>query len=111
MRSAAALLLLVLLAACAYQKPATTSRFALTGEVVKVDAARKAAEIKHGDIRDASGKLWMGAMTMEFPVKDEAGLARLRAGQQIRATVFQNDADLSYWLGGIEEVPKPPSGP
>ena len=111
MRSAAAVLLLVLLASCAYRQPATISRFALTGVVVKVDAARKTAEIKHEDIRNAAGKLWMGAMTMEFPVKDDAGLARLHPGQHIRATVFQDDSELSYWLGDIQDAAAPAPSP
>ena len=52
----------------------------------------------------------MAAMTMEFPVKDPAEFARLRTGQRIKATVHQNDADLSYWIAGITELP-PPANP
>jgi len=44
---------------------------------------------------------------MEFPVKDPAEFARLHTGQRIKATVHQNDADLSYWIAGITELPPP----
>lgn len=96
-----------LLAACAYQKPATFSQFALTGEITRLDPSKNIAEIKHEDIKNDAGKLWMAAMTMEFPVKDPAEFARLKTGQRIKATVHQNDADLSYWIAGITELPPP----
>ena len=48
---------------------------------------------------------------MEFPVKDDAGLARLHPGQHIRATVFQDDSDLSYWLGDIQDAAAPAPSP
>lgn len=107
MKPALLTLALALLTACAYQKPATFSQFPLTGEVTRLDPSKNIAEIKHEDIKDASGKLWMAAMTMEFPVKDPAEFARLKTGQRIKATVHQNDADLSYWIAGITELPPP----
>jgi Cu/Ag efflux protein CusF len=90
--------LVLLLAGCAKQAP--VHRYALRGEVVKVDAAAHTATIKHEKIDG-----WMEAMTMEFPVKDEKELAALRPGEHITATVFVSDAGV-YWVGEIRQAPE-----
>lgn len=95
----------LLLAACAYQSPETFSEFEMTGEIVSLDAAVKHARIRHEDIKGRDGKLWMGAMTMEFPVKQPAEFARLRPGMRLHAKVVQRDSDLTYWIEGIRELP------
>jgi Cu/Ag efflux protein CusF len=41
----------------------------------------------------------MEAMTMDYPVKDQADLAKLSAGQPITATVFVQGQD--FWIGEI----------
>ena len=75
-------------------------RYALHGEVLRLDPQGKIAAIKHGKIGD-----WMEAMTMEYPVKDPAEFSKLRAGETINATVFVQGN--SYWVGEIqEEAPK-----
>jgi Cu/Ag efflux protein CusF len=43
---------------------------------------------------------WMEAMTMEFPVRDEAEFSKLAEGKRIKATVEVQDLD--YWLTSIE---------
>jgi Cu/Ag efflux protein CusF len=48
-------------------KDETLHRYALHGEVLRLDPQGKIAAIKHQKIGD-----WMEAMTMEFPVKDQA---------------------------------------
>ena len=80
-------------------------RYAMEGAVIGIDRDAKLVKVKHGPIRDAAGAVWMAAMTMEFPVRDEREFARLRVGQRIRATVYQREADFDYWLGGIEIDP------
>src|SRR5438876_11945479 len=95
----------VLLSACG-TKPAAQSesvskdepvkQYALHGEVLRLDAQGKIAAIKHEPIGD-----WMGAMTMEFPVKDQKEFASLRTGERINATVFVQGT--SFWLEGIHE--------
>jgi len=73
----------------------------MCGEVVRLDANLKVALIKHEDIPG-----WMKAMTMEFPVKDQAEFNKLKVGDQITATVFVRDLD--YWIGEIQPAtPKP----
>jgi Cu/Ag efflux protein CusF len=71
-------------------------RYALHGEILRLDAQGKIATIKHEKIGD-----WMGAMTMEFPVKDPQEFSALREGEHINGTVFVED--LSYWVGEIKE--------
>jgi Cu/Ag efflux protein CusF len=94
--------LLVLLAGCrqpAVQEEAKDEpvrRYALHGEVLRLDAQGKIAAIKHQKIGD-----WMEAMTMEFPVKDPSEFSQLRAGEMINATVFVQGN--SYWVAEIHE--------
>jgi Cu/Ag efflux protein CusF len=108
-RSALGLVLLVSLVACsnpkgearrAQQAPSNEpiKRYDLHGEVLRLDAQGKIAAIKHEQIGD-----WMGAMTMEFPVKDAHEFEALRVGETIRATVFVQG--LSFWVAEIHETP------
>ena len=92
MRTRTAILLFLLLAAARKPPPrplkktprtSPFSRYALHGEVLRLDPQGKIAAIKHGKIGD-----WMEAMTMEFPVKDQTEFDKLRAGETIDATVF-----------------------
>jgi len=105
------LLLLVLLAASCQtpttddaQAPpkegaaATPQRYALHGKVVSLNAENKIAAIDHQEIVG-----WMGAMTMEFPVKEQSEWEKLQVGEQINATVFVDDS--GFHLGEIEVVP------
>ncbi len=80
-------------------KPASNApieRFKLDGIVVQIEEGR-IVKIKHQKIEG-----WMEAMTMEFPVKDDAGFATLHVGDHITATVFVQD--LNYWIGEIHQV-------
>lgn len=58
---------------------AAEKRYALTGEIVRVEADRKVLVVKHDEIKG-----YMPAMTMEFVVAP-ADLAAAKPGQQIRA--------------------------
>ena len=71
-------------------------RYALHGEVLRLDPQGKIAAIKHQKIGD-----WMEAMTMEFPVKDQAEFNKLREGEEISGTVFVQGT--TYWVGEIQE--------
>lgn len=57
------------------------------GEVRSVDPAAKTVTLKHGPIPNAD----MGAMTMSFPVKDPASLAKLKAGDKVKFTAEKVD--------------------
>ena len=75
-------------------------RYALHGEVLRLDTQGKIAAIKHEKIGD-----WMEAMTMEFPVKDQSEFDKLRPGEKINATVFVEGN--RYWVGEIQEDAAP----
>lgn len=70
---------------------AAIKRYPMHGKVLSVNAADKSARIDAGPIGD-----WMGAMTMNYPVKDEADLAKLTPGTTFDATVFVNGDD--FWV-------------
>jgi protein SCO1/2 len=67
---------------------AAGQRYPLTGEIVRVDTARKVLVVKHEEIKG-----YMPAMTMEFAVAP-ADLAAAKPGQRIRAEMIPSkDAD------------------
>jgi Cu/Ag efflux protein CusF len=70
-------------------------RYSMHGKVLAVDAAAKSAKIDAGPIGD-----WMGAMTMEYPFKDAAEVAKLTAGATIDATVFVEGDN--FWVGEVK---------
>ena len=76
-------------------------KYELKGEVQKLDAKNKVATIKHEAIGD-----WMGAMTMDFRVKEQADLDKLKEGAAVKGTVFVQGFD--FWVG---EVADPNSAP
>jgi Cu/Ag efflux protein CusF len=88
------LLLLIVLAACTREPEAR--RYPIQGEVKALDSAIKSATIQHGKIGD-----WMGAMTMEFPVKPEADFQKLHVGDRLEATVVVVD-DLHYFVTDVK---------
>ncbi len=65
-------------------------------KVLSVDAAAKKARLDAGAIGD-----WMGPMTMNYPIKDDAGLAQLKEGMEIDGTV-NVDPDDNFWLTDIK---------
>lgn len=90
---------LLLLAACGPKLPSgppfqATEKYKLSGEIVSLRADEHVAVIKHQEIVG-----WMKAMTMDFPVYDEAGWKRLAPGKRIEATVFVGDG--GYYVGEI----------
>ena len=104
MRIRAALAFFVLLAGCqqsaikeeAQDKDEPLRRYALHGEVLRLDPQGRIAAIKHQKIGD-----WMEAMTMEFPVKDQKEFDQLRPGEKINGTVFVQGNN--HWVGEIQE--------
>jgi len=92
----------LLLAGCSQQaakSTAPTKTFQMRGEVMGVDVSGHTATIKHEDIPG-----FMGAMTMGYPVKDPAELAKLKTGEQITATVYQQGDE--FWLGNFQPAGK-----
>ncbi len=99
--------LLLILTACMKSEPIAEKKapkaavedplkkYALKGEISRLDTENKIATIKHQPIGD-----WMGAMTMDFPVKDAADFAKLAPGKAVEGTVFVQGLD--YWVGEVK---------
>jgi Cu/Ag efflux protein CusF len=81
---AAAGLLISMLSGCG-TKP-EEKHYALTGEVISVDAAHKMVTIKHGEIPGL-----MPAMTMGYQVAEPKQLEDLRPGDTVSADLVVSD--------------------
>jgi Cu/Ag efflux protein CusF len=90
--------LLLLLVGCGQQK-VDEKRYPMHGEVKALDVSAHTATIAAGKIGD-----WMGAMTMEYPVKPDAEFQKLHVGDHIDATVVVSD--LKYHVTDIRVTPK-----
>jgi len=91
---------MLVLAGCDKPHPAEhVKTFQMHGEVMGVDAAGHTATIKHEDIPG-----FMSAMTMGYPVKDQAELGKISVGEKITATVYQNGDE--FWIGNIQSASK-----
>jgi Cu/Ag efflux protein CusF len=80
----------------------TVQRYHLQGVVVRSDPARKVVSIQHGPIVNDTGKVWMAAMTMEFPVADPKDLPLLEVGRTVKAVVCSRQSDLQYWVEHVQ---------
>ncbi len=97
------LALLSISIACSSTQPAPAEpekHYQLIGEVKALDDKVQTATIQHQAIGD-----WMGAMTMEFPVRSKEEFAQLRVGDKITATVNVQGND--YNISGIHKQPAP----
>jgi len=100
-----ALLLVACLLLCGCKQGPATRRYDFQGEVMALNPQEHTATIKHGKIGD-----WMGAMTMEYPIKNEADWKKLSVGAHIDAAVFVTDA--SYYVGDVRVTgAAPPPAP
>ncbi|ABR91533.1 Uncharacterized conserved protein [Janthinobacterium sp. Marseille] len=69
-------------------KPASATALS-DGEVKAVDKENKSITLKHGRIKSATVE--MGAMTMQFAVKDKTLLSNVKAGDKVKFTVENID--------------------
>lgn len=101
------LILTLALAGCASQpvaeqvKDEPLQEYTLRGEIISLDNQAHIAKIKHEQIGD-----WMGPMTMEFPVKDEAEFGKLKQGTYVEGKLHVRGLD--FWADSFREVPAPP---
>jgi Cu/Ag efflux protein CusF len=110
MRTFALVLLGLLLSACQQgsqpvkdESKDPVREYTLHGEIMRLDPKEKIAVIKHQAIGDGH-TVWMGAMTMEFPVKDEQEFAKLHQGETIDATVYVRGETIPvFWVAKIHE--------
>ena len=73
-------------------KPVEKERYEIKGKVVSVDRAKGEVSLDHEEVKG-----YMGAMTMDFPVRDAEALKVLEPGDQVQAFLVIAD-DASYWL-------------
>jgi protein SCO1/2 len=85
---------------CKPRANASAKRYTLKGKVVAIDKAEHTATVDHEDIVG-----YMGAMSMEFDVKDDAGFQKLEVGDQVTATLAVTDEE--DWLENLI-ITKPP---
>jgi Cu/Ag efflux protein CusF len=84
--------------------PVAIKRYPMHGKIVSLTPADKVARIDAGPIGD-----WMGAMEMNYTIKDDAGYAQLKPGMTFDATVFVQGDD--FWVGEIKpEAASPATG-
>ena len=70
-------------------------KYVIKGRVVGLNAEEKTAVIEHEEIVG-----WMSAMTMGFPIRDDADWQKLKVGSQIEGTVFASDD--GFYVGEIK---------
>lgn len=87
----AALFTSILLYGCS-SKPANEQRYELKGKVVAVDRVNGEVSVDHEEVKG-----YMGAMTMEFALRDAEALKVLEPGDQLQASLVIAD-DGSSWL-------------
>jgi Cu/Ag efflux protein CusF len=75
--------------------PAPTDKYVIKGRIVQLHEEGKSAVIEHEEIVG-----WMGAMTMAFPIRDDADWQKLKVGSQIEGTVFVSDD--GFYVGDIK---------
>src|SRR5580658_3058708 len=97
MKTVCLLFLALALAGCGSKH--AEKRYPMRGYVQAVDPAAKTATIAAGKIGD-----WMDAMSMEYPVKPDAELAKLHAGDHIEATVVVEGE--KFYVTGVKVVSK-----
>ena len=90
---------LIASAACSKPKPAEPVReYKIDGEILKVDPAEQSATIKHKAIEG-----WMGAMTMDYPIRNKEEMSKLHPGDHITGTVYVQGEE--YSVGNIQSTP------
>jgi Cu/Ag efflux protein CusF len=89
LRAGGCLCILVALAACHSEPAPKVKHYSMHGQIIRLDEKDKLATIKHDKIEG-----WMGAMTMDYPIK-EKDFSNLHEGDKIDATVDVQGLDYS----------------
>ncbi len=90
LRSGLCLCFFVALASCHREAPPEVKHYSMHGQIVHLDEKDKLATIKHDKIEG-----WMGAMTMDYPIKNDKDFSALHEGDKIDATVDVQGLDYS----------------
>ena len=85
----------MLCAACTKPRPTVpVKEYKIVGEILKINPTEQSATIRHEAIEG-----WMGAMTMDYPIKSKEEMAKLHVGDHIDGTVYVQDEE--YSVGNI----------
>ena len=87
----------LLVAGCHAGKPAARA-YDLKGKIVSLDQKAHTLVVEHGPVPGL-----MDAMTMEYSSRDDKGLSKVAAGDNIRATL-KVDGE-TVWLEEIQKLP------
>jgi Cu/Ag efflux protein CusF len=88
-RVLAALVMSLVAFSISAQTNAKKKSFTLHGTIQEVKEPQKKVTVKHDKIEG-----YMGAMTMDYGVADAAALKKLKAGDEIAATIYEDDYTL-----------------
>ena len=77
--------------------PPKLALYKMAGTIVSIDPVSHQATISHEAIPG-----FMDAMTMPYPVKDDAELRKLSPGDQIKADLMVNKQTGEVWLSNIQ---------
>jgi len=94
------ILCLVVTASACKPKAPEGKRYEFKGKVISVNKTERSAFIDHQAVTG-----YMGAMAMEFDIEDDAGLAKLEAGDLVTATLVVTEEE--DWLENLI-ITKPP---
>jgi Cu/Ag efflux protein CusF len=89
LQAGACLCVFVTLTACRREPTPEVKHYSMHGQIIRLDEKDKLATIKHDKIEG-----WMGAMTMDYPIK-EKDFSTLHEGDKIDATVDVQGLDYS----------------
>lgn len=79
------------------EKPA--EKYSLHGQVMRLEDQGHLVAIRHEEIKG-----WMGAMTMEFPVRESRDWSSLHEKDCIDAAVYVREK-IEYWLAEVKHLP------
>ena len=91
------IVILVLLVLVGCKKSERLQRYQLEGTVLSVEANVGEVTVKHKAIPGL-----MEAMTMPYVVRDDAALARLKPGDQIKADLVVDRKNYRVWLEHVQ---------
>ena len=91
LRLIALILLVFAFSRCGGTKSENEKRYPISGKVITINKTEKTATINHGEIPG-----YMESMTMDFAVKNDADLDRMKPGDQITGDLVVTDT--SSWI-------------
>ena len=80
---------------------ARLERFPFRGRIVRIHADIGRIRMQHEAVKDARGNLVMGAMTMDFMLRNADEVAQLKPGDWVSAALLSDPATGAAWLEGF----------